>query len=84
MSTKTTTRVLDKRGVKLVVGQNVTVEATGQCAQLMGVTEQGQCLVRVSATGEIITVQANALAVSSWDQVRQQNKANNGKGTTLF
>lgn len=84
MSAKTTTRVLDKRGVKLVVGQNVTLEQSGQCGQLMGVSEQGQCLVRLSATGEILTVNANALAVSSWDQVRDQNKSNNGNKTTLF
>ncbi len=84
MSFKTTTRVLDKRGVKLVVGQNVTLEATGQCGQLMGVTEQGQCLVRVSSSGEILTVNANAIAVSTWEQVRKQNQTNNGQDTTLF
>lgn len=84
MSSKTTTRVLDKRGVKLVVGQNVTLEQSGQCGQLMGVTELGLCLVRISSSGEIVTVNANALSVSTWDQVRKQNQANNGSGTTLF
>jgi hypothetical protein len=83
MSAKTTTRVLDKRGVKLVVGQNVTLEASGQLGQLMGINEKGQCLVRISNSSEIVTVLATALAVSSWDQVRQQDKPNS-KGTTLF
>lgn len=84
MAAKTTTRVLDKKGVKLVVGQNVTVEQSGQCGQLLGVNEQGLCLVRVSATGEVLSVQASALSVASWEQVRNQNKANNGDKTRLF
>lgn len=84
MSAKTTTRVLDKRGVKLVIGQNVTVEKNGQTGQLMGVNEQGHCLVRISATGEVLTVSASELHVSTWDQVRNQDKANNGDKTRLF
>lgn len=84
MAAKTTTRVLDKKGVKLVVGQNVTVEQSGQCGQLLGVYEQGMCLVRISATGEVLSVLASALNVASWDQVRSQNKANNGDKTRLF
>ncbi|CAG0961554.1 MAG: hypothetical protein KBG84_03445 [Planctomycetes bacterium] len=84
MAAKTTTRVLDKKGVKLVVGQNVTVEQSGQCGQLLGVNEQGMCLVRISATGEVLSVLASALNVASWDQVRNQNKANNGDKTRLF
>jgi hypothetical protein len=83
MSSKTTTRIIDKRGVRLVVGQNVTLEDTGQVGQLMGVNEQGLCLVRVSASGEVLTVKAAALSVSSWEQVRNQNKPK-GDDTKLF
>jgi len=84
MTAKTTTRVLDKKSVKLVVGQNVTLEKSGECGQLLGVNEQGNCLVRLSATGEVLSVLASALNVASWEQVRNQNKANNSDKTRLF
>jgi hypothetical protein len=79
MSAKTTTRVLDKRGVRLVVGQNVTLEEPGKFGQLMGITDLGLCLVRLSNSSDIVTVKANSVSVATWEQVRGQDKANNEK-----
>ncbi|MCQ3951222.1 MAG: hypothetical protein DPW14_15555 [Planctomycetes bacterium] len=57
MTAKTTTRVVDRKGVKLVVGQSVYVEESNMVGQLLGVTEQeGVCLVRLVGTGQVVTV----------------------------
>lgn len=82
MSSKTTTRVLDKRGVRLVVGQNVTIEQGGACGQLLGISEQGVCLVRIAATGEVLSLAASAIHVASWDQVKDAKKSS--ERTKLF
>ncbi len=85
MTAKTTTRVMDRRGVKLVVGQSVFVEESNMVGQLMGIAEQDcVCLVRLSGTGEVVSVQAKSLSIASWDQVRKEGTQGAGPKITLF
>ncbi|KAA0214109.1 hypothetical protein EDM80_07115 [bacterium] len=85
MTAKTTTRVVDRKGVKLVVGQSVYVEESNMVGQLMGVTEQeGVCLVRLAGTGQVVSVPSKLVTIASWEQVRKGGSQGDSSKTTLF
>lgn len=84
MASKTTTRVMDRRGVKLVVGQHVTIENGQRGGQLMGFAENGMCLVRLSSSSEIAALPSSELSVSYWEQVRKQDKTISDENRRLF
>jgi hypothetical protein len=84
MASKTTTRVMDRRGVRLVVGQHVTIESGQRGGQLMGFADSGACLVRITSSSEVVSLAASELSVSSWEQVRKEDKTLSDENRKLF
>lgn len=68
----------DARGMKLVVGQTVYSPKHRKTGQLLGVTHPAQiCIVRLTESSEIISVNAAQLRVASWSELRQDEQGQN-------
>ncbi|MHC4840332.1 MAG: hypothetical protein ACYTDT_05125 [Planctomycetota bacterium] len=56
---------------RLVVGQNVFSKENEAAGQLLGFTQpSNNCTVRLSRTGQVVSVSSDDLRLATWDEIR--------------
>jgi len=60
-----------KSKTRLVVGQQVYCSRIGRAGQLLGVSQpKGACIIRLTGSSEVVTVDECELRIATWDEIR--------------